>query len=64
MNGVTPNWDIIELTCKQRTSVDVFKILNNLAPKIFEDLFQLMDHGKNTRGNNSILKLPKARTEP
>ena len=22
-----------------------------------------MDHGKNTRGNNSILKLPKARTE-
>ena len=63
MNGVTPNWDSIELTCKPRTSV-VSKILNNLAPKIFEDIFQLMDHGKNTRGNNSILKLPKARTEP
>ena len=34
MNGVTPNWDSIELTCKPRTSV-VSKILNNLAPKIF-----------------------------
>ena len=63
MNGAMPHWDSTEFTCKQRSLVDVFKILNNLTPKIFKELFQPMDHGKNTRRNNSLLKLSKAKTE-
>ena len=62
-SGIIVNWDSIEMTCKQRIAFDVFKILNNLAPKIFENQFQVMDHEKNTRGNQSLLKLPKSRTE-
>ena len=41
-------------------AVDAFKILNRLVPKIFENQFQVIDHGKNTRGNQSLLKLPKS----
>ena len=59
-SGIIVNWDSIEMTCKQRIAVDVFKILNN---KIFENQFQVMDHEKNTRGNQSLLKLPKFKTE-
>ena len=62
-SGIIVNWDSIEMTCKQRIVVDVFKILNNLAPKIFENQFNVMDHEKNTRGNKCLLKLPKSRTE-
>ena len=62
-SGIILNWGSIEMTCKQRIAVDVFKILNNLAPKIFENQFQVMDHEKNTRGNQSLLKLPTSRTE-
>ena len=54
------------MTCKQRIDVfyvDVFKILNNLAAKIFEIQFQVMDHKKNTKENQSLLKLLKSRTE-
>ena len=61
--GIKPNWDTIETTCKRRILVDVFKVLNDLAPINFKGFFQRMDHGKNTRGNNSLLRLPKARTE-
>ena len=43
---------------KWRVCVDVS--LNNIGPEIQLNKF---DHGKNTRGNNSLLKLPKVKTE-
>ena len=48
---------------KRRVCVDVFKSLNNTGPEIQLNKFEKFDHGKNTRGNNSLLKLPKVKTE-
>ena len=48
---------------KRRVFVDVFKSLNNIGPEIQLNKFEKFDHGKNTRGNNSLLKLPKVKTE-
>ena len=41
----------------------VFKCLNGLAPKAFEDYFKKVSHGKCTRANNTNIVLPKIRTE-
>ena len=41
----------------------VFKCLNGLAPKAFEDYFKKVSHGKCTRANNMNIVLPKIKTE-
>ncbi len=41
----------------------VFKCLNGLAPKAFEDYFKKVSHGKCTHANNTNIVLPKIRTE-
>ena len=48
---------------KRLVAIDVFKCLNGLAPEQLTQLFNLQQHGKNTRGNNSVLVLPPVRTE-
>ena len=48
---------------KRRVCVDVFKSLNNIGPESQLKKFGKFDHGKNTWGNNSLLKLPNVKTE-
>ena len=43
--------------------IEVFKCKNRLAPRIFNEYFKIIQHQKDTRGNNSSPLLPKARTE-
>ena len=43
--------------------VDVFKCLNGLIPENFDKYFTRTQHCKVTRGNNSLVVLPKVRTE-
>jgi len=46
-----------------RTVIEVFICQNGEAPRIFNEYFKIIQHKKDTRGNNSSLLLPKARTE-
>ena len=46
-----------------RCVVDVFKCLNGLAPENFNNYFTRTNHCKATRGNNSLIVLPKVHTE-
>ena len=41
----------------------VFKCLNGIAPKAFQDYFKRVAHAKCTRANNMNVALPKIRTE-
>ena len=63
-NILRPNYDSIEETIRKKSLTDVFKIINNInSISLFEDYFQKRSHGCNTRGNNSLLEIPKIRTE-
>ena len=42
---------------------EVFKCLNGIAPKAFQDYFKRVTHAKCTRANNMNVALPKIRTE-
>ena len=42
---------------------EVFKCLNGVAPKAFQDYFKRVAHAKCTRANNMNIALPKIRTE-
>ena len=42
---------------------EVFKCLNGIAPKAFENYFTRNSHNINTRKNNKSVVLPKVRTE-
>ena len=50
-------------TRNKRCALEVFKCLNGLAPRMFQDYFTKISHFKETRGNNTNLVLPKVRTE-
>ena len=50
-------------SCALERALAVFKCLNGLAPKAFEDYFKKVSHGKCTRANNTNIVLPKIRTE-
>ena len=56
-------WETV--TCKRNKLcvLEVFKYLNGIAPINFNEYFSKNSHEKNTRGNNSLLKIPKVRTE-
>ena len=44
-------------------AVEVFKCLNGLAPYDFMEYFQRVKHGKETRGNENSLLLPRVKSE-
>ena len=44
-------------------AVEVFQCLNGLAPPDFMEYFQRVKHGKETRGNENSLLLPRVKSE-
>lgn len=56
-------WRSVKNEMKLRCAVDVFKCLNGLNPENFREYFTRLHHCKITRGNNSLIILPKVRTE-
>ncbi|CAB4037008.1 Hypothetical predicted protein [Paramuricea clavata] len=62
--NVTPNrWCSIRNVRKLHCVQEVFKCLNGLVPNQFNGIFNKFSHQKETRGNNSKLRLPKVKTE-
>ena len=47
----------------RRCALEVFKCLNGIAPKAFENYFTRRNHKVNTRKNNKSVIIPKVRTE-
>ena len=45
----------------KRCAIEVFKCLNGLAPKVFENHCKRFNHEKETRGNKSSLVVPRIR---
>ena len=62
-SSITLKWDSLEQTRKKRISIDVFKSVNGISTESLRNIFTKFDHGKNTRGNRSLLVLPKVRYE-
>ena len=62
-NETVNRWCPIINVIKQHCAQEVFKCLNGLAPKVFSDTFEIISHQKETRGNNSKLRLPKVKSE-
>ena len=56
-------WDSLEQTQKKRIWVDDFKSVNGICTEWLNNIFTQCDHAKNTRGNGSLLVLPKVRCE-
>ena len=62
-NNISLKWDSLEQMRKRRISIDVFKSINGICTESLINIFKKFDHGKNTRGNGSLLVLPKVRCE-
>ena len=62
-NCISLKWDSLEQTRKKRTSIDVFKSVNGNCTESLKNIFTKFDHGKNIRGNGSLLVLTKVRCE-
>ena len=62
-NETVNRWCPIINVMKQHCAQEVFKCLNGLAPEVFSDTFEIISHQKETRGNNSKLRLPKVKSE-
>ena len=56
-------WDKVAAVRNRRATMDIFKCLNGLSPDQFKQCFKRHQHGKDTRGSNSSLVLPRIRTE-
>ena len=56
-------WESLITVRKRRVCVDVFKSLNSIGPEIQLNKFEKFDHSKDTREYNSLLKVPKVKTE-
>ena len=56
-------WETVSCKRNRLCVLEVFKCLNGIAPINFNEYFSKNSHEKNTRGNNSLLKIPKVRTE-
>ena len=62
-SSITLKWDSLEQTRKKRISVEIFKSVGGISTELLKNIFTTFDHDKNTRGNGSILVLPKVRCE-
>ena len=47
----------------RKIAIQVFKSINNLSLECMNNKFNLISHNIRTRGNNSLLMLPRVRTE-
>ena len=57
------NLQSIESQYNKRIVLDVYKSLHNIGPNISHQSYSFISHEIETRGNNSLLRLPKVRTE-
>ena len=57
------DWASIENIRKRQIATDVFKAINKIGPSCFHNTFQRFEHSYRTRGNKSIIRLPKVKTE-
>ena len=56
------HWTSIKTERKRKTVLDVYKILHKIDDS--SDIqYELVNHNINTRGNKSLIRLPKVRTE-
>ena len=55
--------DTLDEIRKKWVSIDVFDSLNDFRPPPLWSMFECFDHGKDTWGNGSRLRLPKVKTE-
>ena len=64
-NLATLGWDTLEERRAKQKAVLMYKILNNEAPQILNDMFQQFNQmsSYNLRGSSSKLFLPRPRTE-
>ena len=62
-SSITLKWVSLEEARKKRIAIDVFKSINGSCTESLKNIFTKFDHGKNTRGNGSLLVLPKVRCE-
>ena len=57
------DWDNIVVRRKKRIAIDVFKNIQNIHGNIPNVSFQRVNHRINTRGNNSMVIIPRVKTE-
>ena len=62
-NQCTTTLDDINQIIKRSVVIEVLKCVNDLGPNIFDKYFERFDHTKNTRGNKSLLRIPRVKTE-
>ena len=56
-------WETVSCKINRFCVLEVYKYLNGIAPINFNEYFSENSYEENTRGNNSLLKVPKVRTE-
>ena len=60
---ITSTWTEIATLRKQRCAPEVFKSLNGQSPSQLTEMFEVMQHKYDTRGNKQLLRLPKVKSE-
>ena len=56
-------WPTIADTIKRNTMMMVFKSIHYTTPEHFNDYFSRLAHSYTTRGNHSLLNLPRVKSE-
>ena len=56
-------WKSISEIISQKIVWDVHKAIQRVSPPVFHNYFQVLDHGKNTRGDGNSLIVPRIKTE-
>lgn len=56
-------WTTIFDTIKRNDMMMVYKSIHYTEPELFNDYFSRLTHSYTTRGNHSLLNLPRMRTE-
>ena len=55
--------DAIGVTFQKKASIKVFKCMNKFGGDYFNNYFCKINHNHDSRGNNSLLKIPNGKTE-
>ena len=56
-------WDSIATIRKRRVAIDVYRHINEIESVGYNSKFSYQDHKYNTRGNGSLVQIPKVKTE-
>ena len=62
--SITDNqWPTVKQLCSEQVATQVYQVIHNKGPDIFNDYFEVFNHDKNTRGDQKGLGLPKVKSE-